>query len=159
MEARSTFDALVLQICGTSGWRTDPDIVATHSRDWLGHTTETANGVAFARTTAEVAAIVQACASHGVAIVPQGGNTGLCGGSLVSNGSRAIILSLARMNRIMHIDADGLSATVEAGVILQDLHKAVEKEALQLSAADREARSLHGSSRTGRPRPDRSEAG
>jgi 2-keto-3-deoxy-L-rhamnonate aldolase RhmA len=57
-------------------------------------------------TTEDVAAVVRWCAQHRVPVVPQGGNTGLCGGSDARRLGRAVVLSLARMNRIRAVDAD-----------------------------------------------------
>lgn len=78
-------------------------------------------------STAEVAQIVKICARHGTAIVPQGGNTGLCGGAVPTGNQQAIILSMARMNRILAVDPERYSVTAEAGVILQSIHDAAEK--------------------------------
>jgi FAD/FMN-containing dehydrogenase len=73
-------------------------------------------------STAEVAAVVRACAEAGIAMVPQGGNTGLCGGAVAHAGS--VIISLARLNRIRDIDPLTYTMTVEAGCILADLQAA-----------------------------------
>jgi FAD/FMN-containing dehydrogenase len=72
-------------------------------------------------STAEVAKVVTLCAEAGVALVPQGGNTGLVGGG-VARGE--IILNLGRMNRIREIDTTNHTLTAEAGCILADLQKA-----------------------------------
>src|SRR5690606_11072883 len=61
---------------------------------------------------------------HRVAIVPQGGNTGLTGGSVTDDGGRSIVLSLARMNRIRAIDPIDNTMTVEAGCVLQQVQEA-----------------------------------
>jgi FAD/FMN-containing dehydrogenase len=68
-------------------------------------------------STAQVAAIVRLCAAHGVGVVPQGGNTGLVGGS-VATAARQIILNLARMNRIRDLDPANFTLTAEAGCTL-----------------------------------------
>ena len=76
------------------------------------------------RTTQAVAAIVRAAVAHGVALVPQGGNTGLVGGGIPSAAGDAVLLCLARMDRIRSIDAAGLTLTADAGVILENVHAA-----------------------------------
>ena len=58
------------------------------------------------------------CADAGAPIVPQGGNTGLCGGATPDRGGSEIVLSLARMNRVRALDAANATITVEAGVTL-----------------------------------------
>ena len=55
-------------------------------------------------STAEVAAVVRACAAHGTPLVPQGGNTGLVGGSVPDGSGRQVLLSLTRLNRVRAID-------------------------------------------------------
>src|SRR5271167_4105593 len=74
--------------------------------------------------TAEVAAVVRVCAEAGLAIVPQGGNTGLVGGGVPPEDRDNIVLALARMNRIRAIDPVNFTMTVEAGCILAHLHQA-----------------------------------
>lgn len=77
-------------------------------------------------STTEVAKVVKICAEYKIAIVPQGGNTGLCGGAVPTGEQPAIILSLARMNAIISVDPERYSVTVEAGVILQSIHDAAQ---------------------------------
>jgi FAD/FMN-containing dehydrogenase len=81
-------------------------------------------------STAEVAAVVKACAAAGVSMVPQGGNTGLVGGSTPDESGTQVVLSLQRMNAVRAIDATNLTITVEAGCILQNLQQAAEHAGL-----------------------------
>jgi FAD/FMN-containing dehydrogenase len=74
--------------------------------------------------TAEVAAVVGICAAAQLAIVPQGGNTGLVGGGVPPADRDNIVLALGRMNRIRAIDAANFTMTAEAGCILADLQRA-----------------------------------
>ncbi|HEX6692355.1 MAG TPA: FAD-binding oxidoreductase [Burkholderiales bacterium] len=76
--------------------------------------------------TQEVARVVALCARQGVAIVPQGGNTGLVGGSVPSGAQREIVLSLSRMSRVRAIDPLNDTITVEAGCVLAAVQKAAE---------------------------------
>src|SRR5581483_4741799 len=64
-------------------------------------------------TTAEVSATVRACVDHGVALVPQGGNTGLCGGATPDERGASIVISLARMARVRSVDPENATMTVE----------------------------------------------
>src|SRR6185503_17682921 len=75
-------------------------------------------------TTEEVSAVVKLCAAEGVAIVPQGGNTGMSGGGTPHEDGREIVLSLTRMNRILDVDTVGYTMTVEAGVVLKTIQEA-----------------------------------
>jgi FAD/FMN-containing dehydrogenase len=81
--------------------------------------------VALPGSTEEVAAVVRACVAAGVAVVPQGGNTGLCGGATPTGGE--VVVSLRRMNRIRAIDADNNSITVEAGCTLHAVQEAARE--------------------------------
>jgi len=76
----------------------------------------------------EVAAVVKAAKQAGVPIVPRGSGTGLAGGAVPAEGG--IILSLARLTRILKIDLENRIAIVEPGVINADVTKAVAKEGL-----------------------------
>jgi FAD/FMN-containing dehydrogenase len=75
-------------------------------------------------STEEVAALVRLCAMHSVAIVPQGGNTGMCGASVPDSSGLQVVLNLARLNRVRSVDPDNNTMTVEAGCILQTLQEA-----------------------------------
>ena len=101
---------------------TAEDEVAPFCTDWRGRYTGSALGVALPGTAQEVAAVVRACAVAGVAIVPQGGNTGLCGGATPVGGE--LVVCLRRLNRIRAVDADNSSITVEAGCTLQAVQEA-----------------------------------
>jgi FAD/FMN-containing dehydrogenase len=78
------------------------------------------------RETAEVATAVRICAEAGVSIVPQGGNTGLVGGTV--SAAHEVLLSLGRMNRIEEVDPLNFTMTVQAGCVLADIHAAAEAE-------------------------------
>jgi FAD/FMN-containing dehydrogenase len=82
------------------------------------------------RSTEEVALALRACAAYGVAVIPYGGGTGLVGGQLSENFDHGVILSLERMRAIRAMDEDGRSLTVEAGVILADIHATARKAGL-----------------------------
>jgi FAD/FMN-containing dehydrogenase len=78
------------------------------------------------KTAQEVAEVVKACAGAGVAVVPQGDNTGLVAGSIPDDTGRQVVLSLSRMNQIRRIEPRGDFIVAEAGVILADLQRAAE---------------------------------
>ena len=112
-----------MEFLGPQGWLTGAD-TASYRRDWLDRYGETPMGVARPKDVAEVAKVLRRAAQEGIAVVPQGGNTGLCGGAVAEG--RALILSLNRMARIGALDADGGTIEVEAGVVLADLHASLE---------------------------------
>jgi len=75
-------------------------------------------------STEDVAAVMRLCHEAGVAVVPQGGNTGYCGGATPDESGEQVILSLGRMNTIRGIDPLNYTITVEAGCILADIQQA-----------------------------------
>ena len=101
-----------------------------YERDWRGRFRGAALAVARPGNTADVAAVVRACAKVGVPIVAQGGNTSLVGGSVPDGSGNALVLSLERLRRIRGLDADNLTVTVEAGVVLQALRQAAADQGL-----------------------------
>ncbi|MFC5387615.1 FAD-binding oxidoreductase [Aquamicrobium segne] len=119
-----SFDAAMRECLGERGWLTGPEDAAAQSRDWLNRYGKPPLGLARPTSADEVAAVVRLCAAHDVPVVPQGGNTGLNGGS-VATGDGSVIVSLARMNRILSVDSVDFTATVEAGVVLGALHEAL----------------------------------
>ncbi|MGH6860351.1 MAG: FAD-binding oxidoreductase, partial [Phyllobacterium sp.] len=114
-----------------------PDMVMTGSadmmrycRDWSGDVASAAVAVLRPRNTAEVAAAVRACRELGLAIIPQGGNTGLVLGGIPDDPTGQVVLSLERMNRIRSIDAEDFSAIVDAGCILSAVKDAVAEKSM-----------------------------
>ena len=96
-------------------------------QDWRKRIHGRALAVVRPASTAEVAAVVRACAAAGSSIVPQGGNTGLVVGSTPDASGTQVLLSLTRLNAVRGIDAANLTMTVEAGCILQTLQEVAEK--------------------------------
>jgi FAD/FMN-containing dehydrogenase len=105
----------------------DPETLAPFLKEWRGRTEGKTPFLVAPSTTDEVAFLVAACGEAGVAITPQGGNTGLVGGQIPQG---EVLLSLARMNRIRSVDATADALVAEAGVVLATVHDAA-------AAADR----------------------
>ncbi len=87
--------------------------------DWRGRYTGRARCVIQPASTDEVAAVVTLCALERVPMVPQGGNTSLCGGATPNATGEEVVINLSRMNRIRAIDPANNTITVEAGCVLQ----------------------------------------
>ncbi len=116
------------RIVGRSRVLTDEQDIQGYQTDWRGRYKGGALAVILPGTTEEVASVVQLCAELGVAITPQGGNTGLTGGAIATGERPSVILNLSKMNRIREIDLKNNSITVEAGCILANLRSAVEEQ-------------------------------
>ncbi len=100
------------------------DDLSAYEVDWRKRYRGQALAVVRPGTTAEVSAIVRLCSEHGIAIVPQGGNTGLVGASVPDASGTQLLLSLTRLNKVRAIDAANLTMTVEAGCVLQSVQEA-----------------------------------
>jgi FAD/FMN-containing dehydrogenase len=131
MSDSDAFLAAAAALLGERGLTRDPELVQPWLTDWRGRFTGRALALASPASTAEVAALVKLCASHGVPIVPQGGNSGMSGGATPDTSGAAIVLSLRRMNAIRRLDPQAREVTCEAGVILQTLHEAAAAEHLR----------------------------
>lgn len=92
--------------------------------DWRGRYQGKALCVVRPGDTAQVAAVVAACAAAGVAMVPQGGNTGLVGGGVPRTGGDEVLISLSRLDRIFELDAGNNTLTVGAGCTLAAVQEA-----------------------------------
>jgi FAD/FMN-containing dehydrogenase len=102
---------------------TEGDLLAWE-QDWRKRWRGKALAVVRPGSTAEVAQVLQACARHGVTLVPQGGNTGLVGGGVPDASGTQVLLSLTRMNRVRALDRANMTMTVEAGCVLQAVQQA-----------------------------------
>ncbi len=112
-------------LLGTSGYRDDPEELAPWLTDWRGRYTGKAAAMVSPASTAEVAEIVKFAAAHRIALVPQGGNSGMVAGATPDQSGDSLLLSMRRMNTFVEIDPASGDAIVEAGLILQSLHEAV----------------------------------
>ncbi len=105
-------------IVGTAQVLTEPADMAPFVTDWRGRYRGAACCVVRPGSAEEVAAVVKACVAAGVPIVPQGGNTSLCGAATPDAAGLAVVLCLGRLNRILTVDVGNNTITVEAGCTL-----------------------------------------
>ena len=100
---------------------------APYYADWRGCFKGNALAAVFPADTQQVAAVVALCAQCGIAIVPQGGNTSLCGASVPLTEGEQIVLNLSRMKRIRALDPVNYTMTVESGCTLAAVRAAADK--------------------------------
>ena len=117
MEQTALIDRLRTSL-GERAVLTDPRDVAPYVTDWTGEFVGAAPAVLRPADTDAVAAAVRLCSAAGVSLVPQGGNTGLVGGSVPDRSGSSVVLSLDRMRRVRDIDTVADTITVESGVLL-----------------------------------------
>ena len=115
---------------GLSHVLTPPDDLSAfevdHRKRWRGR----ALAVVRPASTEELSQVVRWCHHHGVPVVPQGGNTGLVGGSIPDDSGRQVLLSTQRLRRIRTVDTANLTLTAEAGCVLREVQLAAEAQGL-----------------------------
>src|SRR5487761_2050826 len=111
-------------LVGDAGLITDPQEIRPYATDWRKRYFGKPLAVVKPASTAEVAAVMRLCAETRTAVVPQGGNAGLCGGATPDGAGTQIVLNLSRMNRVRAVDAVNNTITVEAGCVLANLQQA-----------------------------------
>ncbi|MGF7208775.1 FAD/FMN-containing dehydrogenase [Skermanella aerolata] len=111
-------------IVGPSGHIDDPADMESYVAEWRGRYRGATPLVLRPASTQELSDVMRACAEAGVPVVPQGGNTGLVGGSIPSADNSEVLISLSRMNKIREMDPLNYTVTVEAGCVLQTLQQA-----------------------------------
>ena len=116
----------LLDALGPAGVLTAPEDVAPYVTDWTGTLHGRTPAVLRPSSTAEVSDAVRLCAAAGVAVVPQGGNTGLCGGAVPDASGAQVVLSLGRMRRVRDVDPIADTMTLEAGVVLATAQETAE---------------------------------
>jgi len=113
-------------VVGPKGWVEDTSEMERHLIDERRLFRGRTPAVVRPATTREVADVVRICQSHGIPLVPQGGNTGMVGGATPHEDGRELLLSLERLNRIRNVDPLDYTMTAEAGCVLAKLQKAAE---------------------------------
>ena len=123
----SLLDAL-RAVVGDKNVLTEAGDTAPYLKDWRGRYKGAALCIVRPATTDDVANVVTLCNEANVAMVPQGGNTGLCGGGIPLGGE--VVISLTRLNKVRGIDVANTTVTVEAGCTLQSVQEAAAKSGL-----------------------------
>ena len=123
LDTAAPLEALA-RIVGPANVLTDPTMIASSLEEPRGLYHGKALALVRPASTAEVAAVVAFCSAARIALVPQGGNTGLVGGQTPDESGSQIVLSLRRLNRIREIDTAADAMIVEAGVTLAEAQEA-----------------------------------
>jgi FAD/FMN-containing dehydrogenase len=129
-QARAAGEAAPVQLAPPPGfdgrWLTQPEDMAPFLTDWRRRWTGRALAVAQPATPEGVAAVLRHCRAQRIAVVPQGGNTGLSGGATPDAGGQAVVLSLLRLARIRAVDPLNDTITVDAGCTLAQVQQAAQ---------------------------------
>ncbi len=121
MSVSSDLLSALREVVGGAHVRTDPDVIAANVVDWTGRFHGSTAAVVSPGTVEEVAAVLRLCDAGAVAVVPQGGNTSLAGGSVPLAGE--LVLDLRRLDEIGAVDARTGQVTAQAGVTLARLQR------------------------------------
>jgi len=111
-------------IVGENGFTTDSQDIAPYLRESRNRFRGKCDVLVQPANTDEVSQVLSICNDENIPVVPQGGNTGHCGGAVPDGG---ILLNLARMNKIRDIDPLNATMTVDAGCILQNIQMVAQK--------------------------------
>lgn len=136
---------LLGEVVGPAHVLTDPEVTASYAVDWTGRFRGSAPAVVRPGSVAEVAEVLDRCRRHGVALVPQGGNTGLVGGGVPLGGE--VVLSLRRLDRLDAVDVDAGQVTAGAGVAVGAVRRAADAAgwAYGVDFASRDSATVGGS--------------
>lgn len=132
------------EVVGPAHLLTDGDLTASYSQDWTGRWSGVPLAVVRPGSTAEVAAVVAACARYGVPLVPQGGNTGLVGAAAPTDGE--VVLSLRRLDAVGAVDGDTRTLAAGAGATLARVRAGARAAGLDVGVdlASRDCATLGG---------------
>lgn len=120
----TTFISDLQQIVGEQHTLVDKESLALYGYDSTPELESRPGAVLLPANADEVARIMTCCHSAGISVSPRGSGTSLSGGSLSIDGG--VVIQTSRMNRILEVDQENLTATVEPGVLTSTLHRAVE---------------------------------
>ncbi len=99
----------------------DQEIIKNHCEDWRGDFVGTSDMLVFPKSVNTISKIIKVCEKESIPIVPQGGNTGLVGGSVPRKNKGEIILNLKNLNKIRNINLTDNSIVIESGCVLENL--------------------------------------
>ncbi|QTP55218.1 FAD-binding oxidoreductase [Billgrantia sulfidoxydans] len=132
---RDAFLVALAERLGERGLLRDHDGMARYVSDWAGDRLGMPLAVARPATTEEVAATVRLCREHDVAMVPQGGHSGLVAGALPAAEGNELVISLERMDRVRAVDPINFTMAVDAGCILENVKQAAAEHECEFPLA------------------------
>ena len=128
MSAKDDAFSKIKALLGPEGYKDKPEEMAPYLTSWRNGWVGSAPLIALPNSTAQVSEILTICRKAMIPIVPQGGNTGLVGGSIPSKEGNEIVLCLSRMNKLRKFDATSGTITIEAGMVLENLQETVDEK-------------------------------
>ncbi|GAE09045.1 glycolate dehydrogenase, subunit GlcD [Paenibacillus sp. JCM 10914] len=117
-----------ITVVGEKWFKDDPESLVSYSYDATPLYQAMPDGVIFPASTQEVSNIVKICAQHRIPVITRGAGSNLCGGTIPLQGGLVVVMT--RMNKLLEIDADNLTASFECGLNTKQFHLAVERTGL-----------------------------
>lgn len=117
----------IISFLDKSEYSFDQQIIDNYCIDWRKDFVGTSEIILFPKSVQKISKIVSICSKKKIPIVPQGGNTGLVGGSVPRRERGEIILNLKNLNRIRNLSSLDYSIVVESGCILESIHEYLGK--------------------------------
>lgn len=118
----------LLAIMGAKGFKDDSETLVSYSYDATPLYQTMPDGVVFPESTEQVSRIMKVCSSHGIPVTARGAGSNLCAGVVPVQGG--LVMVMTRMNRLLEIDQDNLTATFQTGLNTKQFHLAVEATGL-----------------------------
>ncbi len=118
----------LVSIVGPRHFLDDATSLLSYSYDATPVVQSLPDGVIFPSSTEDVANIVRVCAKHAIPIVARGAGSNLCGGTVPVSGG--LVVAMRRMNRLLELDEENLTATIQPGLNTKEFHNRVEQAGL-----------------------------
>ena len=117
----------IIKVLNKNEYSTEKEVIKPYCVDWRGDYKGTSSLIVHPSTVEKISKIVKICNFTRTPIIPQGGNTGLVGGSVPRRNKGEIILNLGKLNKIRKINLTDKTITLESGCILENVKKELSK--------------------------------
>ena len=117
----------IIKVLNKNEYSTEKEVIKPYCVDWRGDYKGTSSLIVHPSTVEKISKIVKICNFTRTPIIPQGGNTGLVGGSVPRRNKGEIILNLGKLNKIRKINLKDKTITLESGCILENVKKELSK--------------------------------
>ena len=117
----------IIKVLNKNEYSTEKEVIKPYCVDWRGDYKGTSSLIVHPSTVEKISKIVKICNFTRTPIIPQGGNTGLVGGSVPRRNKGEIILNLGKLDKIRKINLTDKTITVESGCILENVKKELSK--------------------------------
>ena len=127
-DLRIAFESIV----GRENCITNPEILSTYLEDWRGKHVGSTPIVLLPKSSKAISEIIKICFENNIAVIPQGGNTSLCGANIPNSTKNRIeiVINSSKMNQILEFDIHNQTLTAQSGCVLSNIQKTAEDHGL-----------------------------